>query len=136
MTVAAESLARPRGAMGAGVVTLLAVAVIINYVDRGNLATAAPLMKDELHLSASQLGLLFSAFFWTYIPCQILAGWMAERINAYRTLALGVGLWSLATASSGLANSFAFLLALRLVLGVGESAGFPCISKLLARHLP
>jgi MFS family permease len=122
--------------MGAGVVTLLAVAIFINYVDRGNLATAAPLMKDELHLSASQVGLLLSAFFWTYIPCQILAGWLAERINAYRTLALGVAIWSLATAASGLATSFALLIALRLVLGIGECAAFPCSSKLLARHLP
>jgi len=122
--------------MGAGVVTLLAVAVFINYVDRGNLATAAPLIKDQLHLSASQIGILFSAFFWTYIPGQILAGWLAERINAYRALALGVAMWSLATAATGLATGFIVLLALRLVLGIGESAAFPCSSKLLARHLP
>jgi MFS family permease len=125
-----------RAGIGANVVPLLAVMIFINYVDRGNLATAAPLMKDELHLSASQIGVLFSAFFWTYIPSQILAGWMAERINAYRTLAIGVAIWSLATVASGVATSFAFLIALRLVLGVGESAAFPCSSKLLARHLP
>jgi MFS family permease len=136
MTVAAESVARPVAGLGAGVVPLLAIAIFINYVDRGNLATAAPLMKDELRLSVAQLGLLFSAFYWTYIPSQILAGWLAERINAYRTLALGLGIWSLATAASGLATSFALLIALRLLLGVGESAAFPCSSKLLARHLP
>ena len=136
MAAAAEAAPRPRAGMGAGVVALLATAIFINYIDRGNLATAAPLMKDELHLSASQLGLLFSAFFWTYIPCQILSGWLAERINAYRTLAIGVAIWSLATAASGLATGFVMLLALRLVLGIGESAGFPCASKLLAWHLP
>ncbi|HEX4079077.1 MAG TPA: MFS transporter [Rhizomicrobium sp.] len=136
MAVAAESVAPARAGIGAGVVPLLALVVFINYVDRGNLATAAPLMKDELHLSASQIGLLFSAFYWTYIPSQILAGWLAERINAYRTLALGLAIWSVATATSGLATGFAFLIALRLVLGIGESAAFPCSSKLLARHLP
>jgi MFS family permease len=135
MAVAAETVA-PRAGMGAGVVTLLAVAIFINYVDRGNLATAAPLMKDELHLSGSQIGILLSAFFWTYIPCQLLAGWLAERISAYRTLALGVAIWSVATAASGLATSFALLIVLRLVLGIGECAAFPCSSKLLARHLP
>jgi MFS family permease len=136
MTTATEAIAPPRAGMGAGVVTLLAVAVFINYLDRGNLATAAPLLKDELHLTASQLGLLFSAFFWTYIPSQILAGWLAERINAYRTLALGVAVWALATAATGLAMGFAVLITLRLILGLGESAIFPCSSKLIARHLP
>ncbi|HEY6578412.1 MAG TPA: MFS transporter, partial [Rhizomicrobium sp.] len=136
MAVAAESVSRPSAGIGGGVVPLLALAIFINYVDRGNLATAAPLMKDELHLTGSQIGLLFSAFYWTYIPSQILAGWLAERINAYRTLALGLFFWSLATAATGLASSFALLIALRLILGVGESAAFPCSSKLLARHLP
>jgi MFS family permease len=122
--------------MGAGVVGLLALAIFINYVDRGNLATAAPLIKDQLHLTNTQLGLLLSAFFWTYTPGQLVSGWLAEKINPYRTLALGVALWSLATALTGLATGFATLFALRLVLGVGESAGFPCSSKLLAQHLP
>jgi MFS family permease len=136
MAAVAESVAPARAELGTGVVALLAVAVFINYVDRGNLATAAPMMKDELHLSASQLGLLFSAFFWTYIPGQLAAGWLAERINAYRTLALGVFIWSLATACSGLVSGFIILIALRLILGIGESAIFPCSSKLIGRHLP
>ncbi|HEX4159310.1 MAG TPA: MFS transporter [Rhizomicrobium sp.] len=136
MAVATETVAPSRAGISAGVVALLAVAIFINYVDRGNLATAAPLMKDELHLTGSQIGLLFSAFYWTYIPSQILAGWLAERISAYRTLALGVAIWALATAATGLAAGFGVLIALRLILGVGESAAFPCSSKLLARHLP
>ncbi|HEY1928348.1 MAG TPA: MFS transporter [Caulobacteraceae bacterium] len=124
------------GRFGWGVVGLLALAVFINYVDRGNVATAAPLIKDALHLSASQVGVLIAAFFWTYTPCQLLAGWLIERIDAYRTLALGLGIWSLATALTGLAGGFAALIALRLALGLGESAAFPASSTLLARHLP
>jgi len=122
--------------IGKGVVALLALAVFINYVDRGNLATAAPLIGSELKLSNTQIGLLLSAFFWTYTPGQILSGWLAERINAYRTLALGLAIWSLATALSGIASGFVALIILRLVLGLGESAAFPCSSKLLAEHLP
>lgn len=118
------------------IVVLLALAVFINYVDRGNLATAAPLMKDELKLSNTQIGLLLSAFFWTYTPGQVFAGWLSERINAYRVLALGLALWSVATALTGLASGFALLIALRLLLGLGESAAFPCSSKLLAEFLP
>ena len=122
--------------LGAAVVPLLALAVFINYIDRGNLATAAPLMKDELKLSATQIGLLLSVFFWTYVPFQLLAGWLAERINAYRTLALGLAIWSVATAATGLARSFSVLIALRLLLGIGESVAFPCSSKLIGQHLP
>jgi MFS family permease len=136
VALTAEGAIRPQVAIGAGVVPLLALAVFINYVDRGNLATAAPLIKGELRLSGAQLGFLFSAFFWTYTPSQILAGWLSERINPYRTLAIGLAIWSLATAASGLVNGFAALIALRLLLGLGESAAFPCSSKLLAQHLP
>jgi MFS family permease len=135
-TVLEDRAEAGRISLGVGVVGLLALAIFINYVDRGNLATAAPLMKDQLRLSNTQIGLLLSAFFWTYTPGQILSGWLAEKINAYRTLALGVAIWSLATAATGLATGFAALFALRLALGVGESAGFPCSSKLLAQHLP
>jgi MFS family permease len=126
--------AAPR--INSAVLPLLGIGVFINYIDRGNLATAAPLMRGELHLSGTQIGLLMSAFFWVYVPAQILAGWLAERINAYRTLALGLALWSLATIGTGMVSGFAALIALRLLLGLGESATFPCMSKLLAQHVP
>ena len=93
MTLEAQATQLREGAIGPTVVPLLAVAVFINYVDRGNLATAAPLIQDELGLSATQIGLLLSAFFWSYVPAQILAGWLSERINPYRTLALGLALF-------------------------------------------
>ena len=126
----------PRATLGKTVVPLLALAVLINYVDRGNLATAAPLIKGEMHLSSTQIGILVSAFFWSYVPSHLLVGWLIERINAYRTLALGLTIWAVATAVTGLVSGFTALLALRVVLGVGESAAFPCASKLLAQHLP
>jgi MFS family permease len=113
-------------------VLLVAAAVFINYIDRGNLATAAPLMQDELHLSASELGVLFSAFYYSYVLVMAPAGWLAERYGAQRMLAVGVGVWSIATFLTGFATSFTTLLLLRLMLGVGESAAFPCASKLLA----
>jgi len=129
--------AAPRAVtFGNGIVVLLALAIFVNYVDRGNLATAGPLMKYELHLSASQFGLLLSAFFWTYVPGQIVAGWMVEKFNAYRTYALGLALWSISTALTGVASGFSLLIVLRLLLGIGESVAFPCSSQLIAQHLP
>jgi MFS family permease len=118
------------------VVGLLAAALFINYVDRGALPTAAHLIQDELHLSAAQLGVLFSAFFWTYSLLQIPVGWVAERYGAQRVLAAGLALWACATMLAGFAHSFAALLLLRLLLGVGESASFPSAAKLLAATVP
>lgn len=136
--MAAEAIAGARSAprFGFNIIVLLMVALFIQYIDRGNIATAAPLMKAELHLDGTQIGILISAFYWSYTPAQLLSGWLSHRINAYRTLALGLMLWSLATLGTGLATSFAMLIALRLVLGLGESAFWPCNSRLLAQHLP
>jgi len=117
-------------------VALLAAALFINYVDRGAVPTAAHLIQDELGFSARQLGLLFSAFFWSYTLLQIPVGWVAERYGAQRVLAGGLAVWACATMLVGLAQSFAALLALRLLLGIGESAGFPAVSKLLATVVP
>ena len=118
------------------IVALLAAALFINYVDRGAVPTAAHLIQDELGFSAEQLGLLFSAFFWSYALLQIPVGWVAERFGAGRVLAGGLAVWACATMLVGVAQSFAALLVLRLLLGVGESAGFPCVSKLLATLVP
>jgi MFS family permease len=117
-------------------VGLLAAALFINYVDRGALPTAAHLIQDELGFSARQLGLLFSAFFWSYALLQIPVGWVAERYGAHRVLAGGLAVWACATMLVGVAHSFAALLVLRLLLGIGESAGFPSVSKLLATVVP
>jgi MFS family permease len=116
----------------AHVVLLVTASVFINYIDRGNLATAAPLMQDQLSLSASQLGWLFSAFYFSYVPCMLLTGWLADRYGAKVVLAAGVGIWSVATLSTGLVGGFLGLLGFRLLLGVGESVAFPCASQILA----
>src|SRR6516164_7419703 len=81
------------------VVLLLAISAFINYLDRGNLSIAAPMLKDELGISASQLGVLLSAFFWTYACLQPLSGWLADRWNVNWVLAGGFFFWSAATAA-------------------------------------
>jgi MFS transporter, ACS family, D-galactonate transporter len=118
------------------VLALLVASVFINYVDRGNLSIAAPLLKDELSISASQLGILLSSFFWTYTVLLFVCGWFVDRFDVNRVLALGFLVWSLATAATGLVSGFTMLLIMRLILGMGESVAFPCYSKLLAQHLP
>jgi MFS family permease len=118
------------------VVLLLAAVLFINYVDRGALPTAAHLIQADLRLSDSQLGVLLSGFFWTYATVQIPVGWLAERYGAHRVLAGGLALWAVATMLVGFSYSYLTLLILRLLLGVGESTGFPSVSKLLATVVP
>jgi len=115
---------------------LLSLAILINYVDRGNLSTAAPLLKDELHISASQLGVLFSAFFVTYTTFIFVSGWLVDRFDVNWVLAAGFAIWSVATAATGVVRGFAMLFAMRLLLGMGESVAFPAVSKILAYRLP
>jgi hypothetical protein len=78
------------------VLLLLGLSVFINYIDRGNLSIAAHLIQDELSISPTQLGLLLSAFFWTYACLQPIAGWLVDRIDVNWVLAGGFFLWSAA----------------------------------------
>lgn len=114
------------------VLFLLGISVFINYIDRGNLSIAAPMLKDELRISATQLGFLLSAFFWTYACLQPIAGWLVDRLNVNWVFAGGFFLWSAATAATGLVRTFSMLFALRLLLGIGESVAFPSYSKIIA----
>jgi MFS family permease len=123
---APRALTSPRA-----LIILLTLVLVISYIDRGNLATAGPLITDELGLSPSQFGTLLSTFYFAYATLMIPAGWLAERYGARPALAVAVGIWACATLATGFAGSFASLLALRVLLGVGESAVFPACSKLI-----
>lgn len=117
-------------------VALLTVSVVINYIDRSNLSVAGPQLSAELRLSPQQLGLLLSSFFWTYTSLQIVSGWLVDRFNVNLVFAAGFFLWSAATAATGFVHGFALLLAMRLLLGAGESVAFPSYSKILAKYCP
>jgi MFS family permease len=118
------------------VLILLVISVCINYVDRGNISVASYDLKTALNLNPLQLGYLFSAFFWTYAGFMVLAGWMVEKYNVIWVYAIGYLIWSLATALTGLANSFVVLFGLRLLLGMSESVAYPSYSKILAAGFP
>src|SRR5438309_5306404 len=87
-------------------IALLAISVLVNYIDRGNLSIAAPLLKPELGISTTQLGILLSAFFWSYTALQILSGWLVDRFHVNWVIAAGFLVWSLSTTATGLVYSF------------------------------
>jgi len=135
MTVAAFRAPKAQPAMRV-ILILLVVSAFINYIDRGNLSVAAPLIKDELGISPAQLGILFSSFFWTYACFQIVFGVILDRFDVNWVLAAGFFVWSFATAGAGMVHSLIAFLVMRAILGVGESAAYPCFSKILAKRLP
>jgi MFS family permease len=115
---------------------LLTISVAINYVDRGVLSVSAPVLMKELKLSPGEMGLLFSAFFWTYASFQLVAGWLVDRYSIKWVYAGGYLVWSLATATVGLVNGLPALIAARLCLGIGESVAYPASSRIIAGSFP
>ena len=118
------------------VLILLALSVCINYIDRTTLSVAAPRLATELGIDPEQKGILLSAFFYTYALCQIPAGWLVDRYDVRWVFGAGFLLWSGATLATGLCSGFAVLLAMRLLLGMGESVAYPSYSKIVAGNFP
>lgn len=113
---------------------LLVVAVGINYIDRGTLSVAKPDLSKEFQLDDTQMGFLFSAFFWSYALFQIVAGWLVDRYDVKWVYAIGFLVWSVSTAAMGVLSGFWVFFALRLLLGIGESVAYPATSRLLAAN--
>ena len=116
-------------------VLLLGLAILLNYIDRGAIAIASPVLKPELGLTNTQYGYAVSAFFWTYVPIQLFIGWACDRWCVYRLIAAGIALWAVSTLAMGLVGGLLSLVVFRLLLGVGESITFPGASKVIARHV-
>src|SRR5919205_3548659 len=104
------------------VLGLLCAMYFINYIVRVNVSTAAAVFQPELHLTNTQVGLIFSAFAYPYLCFQIAGGWVADKFGARRALTIFAILWSSATVLMGLTSSLAGMLAGRVLLGIGVSA--------------
>ena len=132
---ASAAIARSSRSSANLLVLLLGTAVLLNYIDRGAIGIAAPVMTRELRLSPEAYGLVFSAFFWVYAPVQLFSGWLCDRFSVYKLMAAGILVWAGSTLLTGFATGFASLLVLRVMLGVGESISFPGSTKIIARHV-
>jgi MFS family permease len=132
MATIATSTARPATL---ALVLMLGLAILLNYIDRGAIAIASPVLKPELGLTNTEYGYAVSAFFWTYVPIQFFIGWACDRWCVYRLIAAGITLWALSTLAMGLVGGLLSLVVFRLLLGLGESITFPGASKVIARHV-
>lgn len=132
---------RPAGAVRWMVVFATFVIAAVSYLDRNNIAMAASSIQREFHLSNVQLGGVFSAFILGYALTQPLAGRIADRIGASRAIAIAILWWSVFTAllpaiPAGIAGALGLIVAVRLLLGIGEAIIFPASNRLVANWIP
>lgn len=134
--VRAGQLARTR--VRYGILALLFVGVVINYLDRANLALALPVIGVDLHLDPVTKGLILSAFGWSYVLMQVPGGIIIDRFGPRLTFAVSLFTWSVVTMLQGLARIVGawFLIVARVTLGITEAPAFPLNSRVVATWFP
>jgi len=109
---------------------------LINYIDRISLSVASTALKEEFGISPVAMGYLLSSFVWLYFVALIPMGYLVGRYGPKRVNTWGIGVWSLATASTALATGFMSLLAARLVMGAGEATTYPAGARVIRDWMP
>ena len=115
--------------------SIFAISTAINYLDRQTLATVAPLLQAEFHLSNEQYGLILSAFSVAYAASAVFAGMLIDSIGLDRAIGLAVGLWSCTGIATGFTHGLGGLVSCRAALGVTEAAGIPAAGKAIHQYL-
>jgi MFS family permease len=116
--------------------TLLILSGVINYMDRGTLSVANSTIRTELGVSLGQMGLLLSAFSWSYALSQLPAGGLVDRVGPRKLLTLGLVVWSLAQAAGGLVTGYVQFIVSRIALGIGEAPQFPSAARVVSNWYP
>jgi ACS family D-galactonate transporter-like MFS transporter len=111
---------------------LLLGAVALNYVDRGSISVAMPLIIRELHISKAATGIALSAFFWSYALMQIPGGWLVDKLRPRLMAAVSCAGWGVAQALTALTGSLGGFVFFRLLLGAAEAPIYPAGGKLNA----
>ena len=115
---------------------LLVVCGVINYLDRATLAVANEYIRADLGLSLGQMGVLLSAFSWSYALCQLPVGALVDKVGPRWLLGIGLVVWSLAQAAGGLASTFGWFVIARIALGIGEAPQFPAAARVVSNWFP
>ncbi len=118
------------------VLILLCAMYFITYIDRVNMSSAAESLKQDLHLSNTDIGFAFSVFGYPYLLFQVIGGWFGDRFGARWTLAICGAVWAVATMLMGAVEGLSSLVVMRVLLGFGEGATFPLATKAMATWLP
>jgi len=127
---------RPTHVRWVPILAMVAIGTMINYLDRTVLGIAAPFLTRDLGLTAAQMGLVFSAFSWSYALLQIPGGIFLDRFGTRVTYCVAVVFWSLFTALMAAVRSLNGLLITRIGVGIFEAPCFPANSRILATWFP
>jgi N-acetylneuraminic acid mutarotase/predicted MFS family arabinose efflux permease len=117
-------------------VGMLWVVAVLNYLDRQILSSVFPLLRADLHLSDLELGLLNTAFLWSYGLLSPFAGYLADRFGRRRIIVASLLIWSIVTWATGLARTFGELLGTRALMGLSEACYLPAALALIASVHP
>ena len=124
-------------ARGGAALAVLTVINLVNYLDRYLVAALTESIKhSELHPTDTELGLLMTGFLVVYLLVAPVFGALGDTRSRPRLLGVGVAIWSVATAASGLVRSYGALFAARAVVGIGEAAYGTISPALLADSFP
>nr|WP_114938128.1 MFS transporter [Mucilaginibacter endophyticus] len=118
------------------VLAFLFVNVIINYMDRSNISVAATAISSDLKLNTVEIGLIFSAFGWTYVSFQIPGGIIIDRLSPRVLYAITLCSWSVVTLLQGIARGFYLLLGLRMATGMFEAPSYPINNRVVSQWFP
>ncbi len=118
------------------ILALIFITVVINYMDRSNISVAAAAISEDLSLTTVQMGIIFSAFAWTYSAFQIPGGIIVDYVKPRVLYPLLMVLWSVATLIQGLVNSLGALIGCRAAIGLFEAPSYPCNNKIVTSWFP
>ena len=115
---------------------LMFLLATINYVDRIVLSVSSTPIAEEFGITKVELGYLFSSFLWLYVVCLVPMGIIVDKMGTRLVNAAGIGVWSIATALTGLASGFGMLIATRVMMGIGESTTYPASGRVIREWIP
>lgn len=124
------------------IVAMLFIVTVINYAVRSALSLAAPKLSKDLGIDPLQLGIVFSAFGWSYVIAQMPGGWLLDRFGAIRVYLVAIVAWSLLTAAHGAvvwvggSAAVTVLFVLRFLVGIAEAPSFPGNARIVAQWFP
>ncbi|MDR2295792.1 MAG: MFS transporter [Clostridiales Family XIII bacterium] len=131
-----NGIAKPETNYRIFTVVIACIAIIINYLDRVNFSVATPTIMETFGITATQIGLMGSAFFIPYMCMMLPTGFLLNKIGPKKLMSASLVLWGLATMATALAYNVGSFLATRIAMGLFEAPGFPTASRVVSVWIP
>ncbi len=131
-----STIAKPASGTRYRMLFMVFFSVVINYMDRSNISIAAFAISEDLALSSVQMGLIFSAFAWTYAGLQIPGGMLVDKVRPRILYTFMMALWSIATLIQGFASSLLTFIGIRASMGVFEAPSYPANNRIVTSWFP